>query len=170
MYHDFNISGFEVNEVVYINKEGWLHKWATLLKGSRNLTDFPVWLQFFVKVLFQVINRGGKYSINHDILVICFTAFATGTGLITREELSNFYSSVLCLDAAKVEQILDIAYQAMTSVSVTATIIFISFTIFFLIEWGPSSSLQIIQTVLFQLLIRTLSQWIWSPYSWSSAT
>lgn len=60
MYHYFNIPGFELNEVVYINKEGWLHKWATLLKGSRNLTDFPVWLQFFVKVLFQVINRGGK--------------------------------------------------------------------------------------------------------------
>ncbi|XP_066152883.1 uncharacterized protein [Euwallacea fornicatus] len=88
--------GFEVNNVVYINNEGWLNKWAELLEGSKNLTDFPIWLQFFVKVLFQVINRGG-------------------TGIITREELSNFYSSVLCLDVAKVGEILDLAYQAMTS-------------------------------------------------------
>uniref|UniRef100_A0AAR5PHJ8 EF-hand domain-containing protein n=1 Tax=Dendroctonus ponderosae TaxID=77166 RepID=A0AAR5PHJ8_DENPD len=88
--------GFELNNVSYINKEGWLHKWAELLKGSKNLIDFPIWLQFFVKVLFQVINRGG-------------------TGVITRDELSNFYSSVLCLDTTKVGEILDIAYQAMTS-------------------------------------------------------
>lgn len=50
-----------MNNIVYINKEGWLHKWAQLLNGSKNLIDFPIWLQFFVKVLFQVINRGGIY-------------------------------------------------------------------------------------------------------------
>ncbi|ERL94694.1 hypothetical protein D910_11969, partial [Dendroctonus ponderosae] len=49
-----------------------------------------------IEVLFQVINRGG-------------------TEVITRDELSNFYSSVLCLDTTKVGEILDIAYQAMTS-------------------------------------------------------
>ncbi|XP_030755936.1 uncharacterized protein LOC115882182 isoform X2 [Sitophilus oryzae] len=87
--------GFEVNDIIYLTKEGWLSKWAELIKGSRNVIDFPIWLQFFIKVLFQVINRGG-------------------TGTITKEELSNFYSSVLCLDAAKVKDILDLAYQAMT--------------------------------------------------------
>ncbi|XP_050313856.1 uncharacterized protein LOC126748571 [Anthonomus grandis grandis] len=88
--------GFELNNIIYINKEGWLRKWAELLKDSTNLTDFPIWLQFFVKVLFQVINRGG-------------------TGIITRDELSNFYSSVLCLDTTKVGEILDTSYHAMTS-------------------------------------------------------
>lgn len=39
-----------------------------------------------------------------------------GSGVITRDELSSFYSSVLGLDTLKVGQILDVAYQAMTSV------------------------------------------------------
>ncbi|KAJ8923796.1 hypothetical protein NQ315_010378 [Exocentrus adspersus] len=88
--------GFTLNGLTYITKDGWLYKWSELINGSKNLEDFPVWLQFFVKVLFQVINR-------------------SGTGIITRDELSAFYSSVLGLDAVKVGEILDLAYQAMTS-------------------------------------------------------
>lgn len=53
--------GFIVNDIPYLTKEGWLKKWSELLKGSKMLSDFPVWLQFFVKVLFQVINRSGMY-------------------------------------------------------------------------------------------------------------
>ncbi|KAJ8970002.1 hypothetical protein NQ314_001431 [Rhamnusium bicolor] len=87
---------FTVNDLTYITKDGWLHKWSELVSGSKNLIDFPIWLQFFVKVLFQVINR-------------------SGTGVITRDELSSFYSSVLGLDTVKVGEILDLAYQAMTS-------------------------------------------------------
>lgn len=56
-----SFTGFTVNDITYITKEGWLHKWSELIDGSRNLGDFPVWLQFFVKVLFQVINRSGKF-------------------------------------------------------------------------------------------------------------
>jgi hypothetical protein len=82
---------------MYLTKDGWLHKWSQLIFGSKNLCDFPIWLQFFVKVLFQVINR-------------------CGSGIITRDELSAFYSSVLGLDTVRVGEILDIAYQAMTSV------------------------------------------------------
>ncbi|KAJ3622701.1 hypothetical protein MTP99_018986 [Tenebrio molitor] len=81
---------------MYLTKDGWLHKWSQLIFGSKNLCDFPIWLQFFVKVLFQVINR-------------------CGSGIITRDELSAFYSSVLGLDTVRVGEILDIAYQAMTS-------------------------------------------------------
>ncbi|KAG5876344.1 hypothetical protein JTB14_003666 [Gonioctena quinquepunctata] len=88
--------GFIVNDLSYLTKEGWLKKWSELLTGSKLLSDFPIWLQFFVKVLFQVINR-------------------SGTGVITRDELSSFYSSVLGLNAVRVGEILDLAYQAMTS-------------------------------------------------------
>lgn len=42
----------------------------------------------------------------------------SGTGIITRDELGSFYSSVLCLDTVKVGEILDLAYQAMTSVKI----------------------------------------------------
>lgn len=51
-----------MNNQTYITKEGWLHKWAQLISGARNLNDFPVWLQYFGKVLFQVINKNGDYS------------------------------------------------------------------------------------------------------------
>lgn len=40
-----------------------------------------------------------------------------GSGIITRDELSAFYSSALGLDTVKVGEIIDVAYQAMTSVS-----------------------------------------------------
>lgn len=58
----FFFPGFVVNDIPYLTKDGWLLKWSILLKGSRKLLDFPVWLQFFVKVLFQVINRNGMLS------------------------------------------------------------------------------------------------------------
>lgn len=67
-----------------------------MFTGSKNLNDFPIWLQVFSKVLFQVINR-------------------SGTGTISRQELNSFYSSVLCLSSADVDKILDLSYQAMTS-------------------------------------------------------
>lgn len=88
--------GFELNRVTYLTRDGWLFKWAQLVTGSRNLSDFPIWLQYFNKVLFQVINK-------------------SGCGVISQEELRAFYSSVLCLDSTAVDDLIDEAYQAMTS-------------------------------------------------------
>lgn len=88
--------GFKVNDQTFITREGWLHKWAQLVSSSKNLTDFPIWLQYLVKILFQVINR-------------------SGSGIISRDELSAFYSSVLGFDTIRVGEILDVAYHAMTS-------------------------------------------------------
>lgn len=107
--------GFQVNHQTYITKEGWLQKWSQLVSGARNLTDFPIWLQYFVKVLFQVVNRSGKklLIVENCIIIYC----NSGSGIITRDELSSFYSSVLGLDAVRVGQIIDMAYKAMTSVS-----------------------------------------------------
>ncbi|CAH1999082.1 unnamed protein product [Acanthoscelides obtectus] len=90
--------GFTLNDVSYLTKEGFLHKWSELMVGSKNLSDFPIWLQVFVKLLFQVINK-------------------SGSGIITRHELCSFYSSALGLNSIKVGEIIDLAYQAMTSVS-----------------------------------------------------
>ncbi|XP_045482115.1 uncharacterized protein LOC123686158 [Harmonia axyridis] len=88
--------GFQLNNETYLTKEGWLQKWGELLCGSKNLNDFPVWLQVFSKVLFQVMNK-------------------SGSGIVTRDELGSFYSSVLCLNTLEVGKILDVSYQAMTS-------------------------------------------------------
>lgn len=50
-----------MNNQTYITKAGWLHKWAQLISAAKNLNDFPVWLQYFGKLLFQVINRSGRH-------------------------------------------------------------------------------------------------------------
>lgn len=55
------LQGFQLNNERYLTKEGWLQKWSELLCGSKNLNDFPVWLQVFSKVVFQVMNKSGKH-------------------------------------------------------------------------------------------------------------
>lgn len=65
--------GFEVNNQTYITKEGWLSKWAQLVSGAKNLSDFPLWLQYFAKVLFQVINRSGMYHFTHKSIRMHFS-------------------------------------------------------------------------------------------------
>lgn len=55
-----------------------------------------------------------------------------GTGIVTRDELSSFYSSVLGLNAVKVGEILDIAYQTMTSVSFE-----FAFSVLFITAYKP---------------------------------
>ena len=55
------VSGFKVNDHIYITQDGWLLKWAELVSESKNLNDFPIWLQYFIKVLFQIINKTGRY-------------------------------------------------------------------------------------------------------------
>lgn len=59
-----------------------------------------------------------KIDLGAKILLLICCTFQTGTGIVTRDELSAFYSSVLGLDAVKVGEILDHAYQAMTSVNI----------------------------------------------------
>ncbi|GJQ67134.1 hypothetical protein Trydic_g21991 [Trypoxylus dichotomus] len=88
--------GFTVNDHIYITQEGWLYKWESLILGCRNLSDFPVWLQYFAKILFEVINK-------------------TGNGIISKDELKSFYSSVLGFDMTKTENSFDVVYKALTS-------------------------------------------------------
>lgn len=90
-YYVFS-SGYIVNEIPYLTKEGWLQKWSELLNGSGILSDFPVWLQFFVKVLFQVINRSGMY-----ILKICCIIIKTKVVLLNKYADSIPYN-ILCIN------------------------------------------------------------------------
>lgn len=70
--------GFEVNNQTYITKEGWLSKWAQLVSGAKNLSDFPLWLQYFAKVLFQVINRSGMYDLAlNSYRMVCISQIFT---------------------------------------------------------------------------------------------
>ncbi len=44
----------------HVNVDEWLDVWGSLLHTSRSLEDLPLWLQYFPKILFQVINKSGK--------------------------------------------------------------------------------------------------------------
>ncbi|XP_022197849.2 uncharacterized protein LOC111055015 [Nilaparvata lugens] len=81
-------------EIVTI--EEWLDVWGNLLQQARNVHDLPVWLQYLPKLIFRAINK-------------------SGSGKISREELSSFYSSVLGFSTHRVEEIIDEAYNAMTA-------------------------------------------------------
>ncbi|KDR20394.1 hypothetical protein L798_04928, partial [Zootermopsis nevadensis] len=74
----------------------WLVQWSKMMNSARNLQDFPLWLQYFPKIIFLVINK-------------------SGSGVITRDELRVFYSSFLGFSTQKVGEVLDLAYSNMTS-------------------------------------------------------
>ncbi len=42
-----------------VNLEEWIDVWGTLVGKARKLDDFPMWLQYYPKILFDVINRAG---------------------------------------------------------------------------------------------------------------
>lgn len=76
--------------------EQWLSRWGAILDQAKTFNELPVWLQYFPRVMFQVINK-------------------SGSGVVSRDELSAFYSSVLGLGAQRVGEVLDGAYKAMTA-------------------------------------------------------
>ena len=49
--------------------------------------------------------------------VMMYAWFSSGSGIISRDELSAYYSSVVGLGAQRVGEILDEAYKALTAVS-----------------------------------------------------
>jgi hypothetical protein len=42
--------------------EHWLAQWSKMMSSARNLQDFPLWLQYFPKIIFLVINKSGESS------------------------------------------------------------------------------------------------------------
>lgn len=74
------------------------------------------------------------------LTVIIYCIFA-GSGIISRDELSAFYSSVLGFDAIRVGEILDVAYQAMTSVSANVQKEKVKVLIMSFLEWWSSTRL-----------------------------
>nr|CAD7574748.1 unnamed protein product [Timema californicum] len=76
--------------------EQWLLQWNHILASVTCMHDFPLWMQYFPKIIFLVINK-------------------SGSGVISRDELRVFYSSFLGFDTQRVGEVLDIAYNNMTS-------------------------------------------------------
>ncbi|XP_050680326.1 uncharacterized protein LOC126976153 [Leptidea sinapis] len=75
--------------------EGWLARWALLLADLNRFSDLPLYLQYFCKILFHVVDR-------------------CNAGDITKEALAAFYRSVIGIAASRVEEIIDTAFNRMT--------------------------------------------------------
>jgi hypothetical protein len=82
-----------------VTVEEWLDVWGDTVGRARKINDFPMWLQYYPKTLFDTINR-------------------SGTGNISKNELQLFYTAFLdvgTLGEKKIHEITDKAYDAMTS-------------------------------------------------------
>ncbi|ODN01382.1 Sarcoplasmic calcium-binding proteins II, V, VI, and VII [Orchesella cincta] len=79
----------------HVNLDEWLDVWGKLLETARALDDLPLWLQYFPKIIFQVINKSGSQK-------------------ISKEELRAFYTMFLGIDFRVVNETLDSIYNAMT--------------------------------------------------------
>ena len=44
-----------------ISMEEWIDVWGTIVGKAKRMDDFPMWLQYYPKVLFDIINRSGMY-------------------------------------------------------------------------------------------------------------
>ena len=42
-----------------ISMDEWLDVWGTIVGKAKRMDDFPMWLQYYPKVLFDIINRSG---------------------------------------------------------------------------------------------------------------
>ncbi|CAH2233527.1 jg10809 [Pararge aegeria aegeria] len=76
--------------------EGWLARWALQLTEMKRFVDLPLYLQYLCKIIFHVIDRDN-------------------VGEIRKPAMAAFYRSVIGLSAKRIEEIIDTAYDRMTS-------------------------------------------------------
>ncbi len=119
-----NVTGFSLADVsepepkTCITMEEWIDVWGTIVGKAKRMDDFPMWLQYYPKVLFDIINRSGM----EQPTICCKSIILTylGTGVISKSELHYFYTAFMDvgkLGGDKLEEITKNAYEALTSVS-----------------------------------------------------
>ncbi|KAF9411940.1 hypothetical protein HW555_009414 [Spodoptera exigua] len=107
--------------------DGWLARWALHLSEMKRFTDLPLYLQYLCKILFHVIDRTTETctcmctyallskAMNDELNFVSKLRSVYGTGAITKPALAAFYRSVIGLNAARIDEIIDTAYDRMTS-------------------------------------------------------
>ncbi|TRY69441.1 hypothetical protein TCAL_05080 [Tigriopus californicus] len=89
----------EVEQKTCVTIDEWIDVWGTLVGTAKKLDDFPMWVQYYPKILFDIINR-------------------SGTGVITKSQLKYFYTAFLDvgkLGEHRLEEITNNAFSALTS-------------------------------------------------------
>ena len=121
--------------------EEWIEVWGTIVGKAKRMDDFPMWLQYYPKVLFDIINRSGVCSFSCFLRVSSswmkwpiFCCSLPGTGVITKSELKFFYTAFMDvgkLGEAKLDEITNNAYEALTSVNYSSVTFFLHCAHFF---------------------------------------
>uniref|UniRef100_A0A8D8M3V7 Sarcoplasmic calcium-binding proteins II, V, VI, and VII n=3 Tax=Cacopsylla melanoneura TaxID=428564 RepID=A0A8D8M3V7_9HEMI len=83
-------------EKIYIDQDHWLKMWNQLIRGAESLNSFPLWIQYFPRILFQAINK-------------------SGSGLVSKEELRQFLFYIVGLDSKCVDSEVDTIYNVLTA-------------------------------------------------------
>jgi len=81
---------------IQVTEEQWLNTWGRLCKGAAGLSDFPIWVKLLVKIFFDTID------VKKD-------------GVLSKEEYQRFYKEFCGVNEAKVEQISEAGWRAMTA-------------------------------------------------------
>ena len=55
----FEIDNGQPEKKTCITMEEWIDVWGTIVGKAKRMDDFPMWLQYYPKVLFDIINRSG---------------------------------------------------------------------------------------------------------------
>ncbi|CAB4065981.1 unnamed protein product, partial [Lepeophtheirus salmonis] len=80
-------------------KNEWIDVWGILVGKAKALSDFPMWLQCYPKVLFEIINRSGSGDISKGELKHFYTAFMD-VGKLGEERLNaitnNAFNALTC--------------------------------------------------------------------------
>ncbi|XP_015603340.1 uncharacterized protein LOC107271639 [Cephus cinctus] len=94
----FEKSNLDCDTERRIDLEEWLCWWARLVATSdtSSYSELPLWVKTIPRVLFLAINT-------------------SGSGRISKDELSAFYGSVVGLDYERINNCLDTAYRSLTS-------------------------------------------------------
>lgn len=59
-----NVPDVPVNlDRIFLSLEEWLLTWSDILNNLKAVYEFPIWLQYLAKVLFQVVNTSGNISV-----------------------------------------------------------------------------------------------------------
>ena len=53
-----------------ISIDEWIDVWGTIVGNAKRMDDFPMWLQYYPKVLFDIINRSGTYQCSQNLTLL----------------------------------------------------------------------------------------------------
>ena len=55
------------NPKLYISIDDWINVWGNIIGDAKRMEDLPMWLQYYPKFLFNIVNRSGTIHCNYTV-------------------------------------------------------------------------------------------------------